>query len=583
MENVLIATLGESPIVITAMHDLLKKEKGLAIDRVVVLHPNDTEEQALISFAFDLIRQVLQDTYKCAVMPEPLPFEDVANEPETFYFLRTLYRLLDSEQKNANNVYLSLAGGRKNMSALMAILVSLFPCVNGLYHVIDSDEGTSRSRFKSIEYISDLPPDEQLSYFSLTDGQLARLKLVEIPYGKQQQVSEEYRARLYTIRDMAELDDWWAETLDFLDRVEDEEEDAGPGRTLEVLLTRHAAEQFEEMWKYDRTHAREFKFAFERLRFSTIARRNAHDAYTRKLLPGEHDIYSTNLSALTFHYFKIKRKQNTSVERPVFHTIPKDIRHAPDKDVERVIISELVYKHGDDYPSLQEITNRRGFLPLQLHPDDTVDKVLNRVKKAENVPSESVLVVPLGDRPMIATQLYTLLTHQESNICEVVLVYTTKVKAGAELLVKAFEDEGKRIGREIGCIPKPVPGYGDIDSIDACYAFEQTLEAAIDEARKHHPGCQIELALSGGRKGMAALAMFVAQRKDIHYLYHTLIVDTDKNLSYEIEKKTTVDALRSTMVSKEERNDRLFLRAYEGTGPYTKFVLFKVPVLPANG
>ena len=115
MENVLIATLGESPIVVTAMYDLLKKEKGLAIDRVVVLHPNDTQEQALISFAFDLIRQVLQDTHECSVIPEPLPLEDVATEPDTFYFLRTLYRLLNDELKNANNVYLSLAGGRKNM------------------------------------------------------------------------------------------------------------------------------------------------------------------------------------------------------------------------------------------------------------------------------------------------------------------------------------------------------------------------------------------------------------------------------------------------------------------------------------
>ena len=185
----------------------------------------------------------------------------------------------------------------------------------------------------------------------------------------------------------------------------------------------------------------------------------------------------------------------------------------------------------------------------------------------------------LGDRPMIATQLYTLLTYQGSNIREVVLVYPAKVKHGAELLVKAFEDEGKGVS----CIQRMITGFDDIDSDKASLAFEQVLGEAIDEARIRHLGCQIELSLSGGRKGMAALAMFVAQRKGIHYLYHTLITDKDKRLLENVEKETTVDALRSTKVSKQVRNNRLFLREYEGNGPYTKFVLFKVPVLPAKG
>ena len=584
MENVLIATLGESPVVVTGMVDLLNKEADVAINRVIVLYP---QQERLISLAFDLIEEALRD--KCAVIPESLPFEDVASEDETFTFFRTLYRLLNAEQNSTNNVYLSLAGGRKNMSALMAILVPLFPCIKGLYHVIDTAEGTRRDPLKSIEYIVDLPDDdERRARFLLTDEQLERLKLVEIPYREQQQVSEEYRARLYNLSDMAELDDWWAETLDFLDRVEDEEEDSGTGQKLEVLLTRHAAEQFENMWKFDRTHARGFGFVFDRLRSTTGARRGAKDTYKRKLREEEKDKYSQHLSELTFHYFKIKRKHGTSVERPVFHTLPKDIKGAKDEEVKRVIVSELVYKHGDNYPSLKEITNRRGFLPLQFSDDDmhdTLDYVLNRVKNLTDTLSETVLIVPLGDRPMIATQLYTLLTHQGSNIYEVVLVYPAQVKAGADLLVKAFADEASKSGKAISCIPEPVRGFEDIDSTEACEAFEQTLEATIDEVHKRHPGCQIELALSGGRKGMAALAMFVAQRKDIHYLYHTLISDPnpDRRLLAKIEDETTVDALRPTMVSREQRNDRLFLRAYEGDGPYTKFVLFKVPVLPTRG
>jgi len=80
---------------------------------------------------------------------------------------------------------------------------------------------------------------------------------------------------------------------------------------------------------------------------------------------------------------------------------------------------------------------------------------------------------------------------------------------------------------------------------------------------------------------MAALAMFAAQHTGIRYLYHTLI--TDKQLSKKVERETDIGMLRGVQLSKQARNNRLFLREYEGKGPYTKFVLFKVPVLPTKG
>jgi hypothetical protein len=43
-----------------------------------------------------------------------------------------------------------------------------------------------------------------------------------------------------------------------------------------------------------------------------------------------------------------------------------------------------------------------------------------------------------------------------------------------------------------------------------------------------------------------------------------------------------MDALCLTAVSSRICNDRLSLRTYDGNGLYTKFVLFRVPVLPGN-
>ncbi len=458
------------------------------------------------------------------------------------------------------------------MSALMAILVPLFPCVEGLYHVIDPDEGTRRYHFKSVEYIFDLPDDERLSYFLLTEDQLERLKLVEIPYGEQQQVSEEYRSLLFTITE-EELDELWNKDPTLVEIVEayrhiTQESTFTP--VLKIKLTANVKKAYKLILHDNAPQALRFARCFEQMK----------DPY--HLFEAIKDSGFTRDSH-SFHFYKRRR----TVERPFYYTEPQNIEQinirqlSKGAKVDTVIISGLAVEQNDGSykPTAEKLL--QAFDPEE--PTVSLEGILPAGTFAQlQSENESVLIVPLGDRPMIATQLYTLLTYQGSNIREVVLVYPAKVKAGAELLVKAFEDEGQRTGIEIGCITKVVPGFDDIDSTDACRAFEQTLEEAIDEARKRHSGCQIELALSGGRKGMAALAMFVAQRKGIHYLYHTLI--TDKRLFAIVEDETTVDKLRPMKVGRELRNDRLFLREYEvkGEGPYTKFVLFKVPVLPAG-
>src|SRR5258708_36814925 len=100
MENVLVASLGESPVVVTAMYSLLTVQEGLEINKVVVLHPEGEKEESrpglslainkvvaphpaeLIPLAFDLIQEALKD--RCEVVSERLPFEDADNEADSF-------------------------------------------------------------------------------------------------------------------------------------------------------------------------------------------------------------------------------------------------------------------------------------------------------------------------------------------------------------------------------------------------------------------------------------------------------------------------------------------------------------------
>jgi hypothetical protein len=180
---------------------------------------------------------------------------------------------------------------------------------------------------------------------------------------------------------------------------------------------------------------------------------------------------------------------------------------------------------------------------------------------------------------MIATQLYTLLRAQEGrNIRKVVLVFpaqATKIANGADIIKKALQDENN-----VPCTYAPIQGIKDIDSSDACRKYQATLEKAIDETRSAYDGYTIDLALSGGRKGMTAMTIFAAQKKHLPYVYHTLI--TDKQLSQDLDVQMTVKALNDSGLSRKERNDRLFLRAYEKDEFYTKFILFKVPVFPVD-
>lgn len=564
MANILLATLGESPIVVTAMYQLLTEQEHKQIDKVIVLCPKGE----LVQFGYGLIEDVLKAT--CEVKQEPLDCDDVNGEAESYTFLHVLYSLLSRLQDDDDIVYLSLAGGRKNMSALMAVLVPLFPCVRGLYHVIDRDEHLhERQTFRSLEKLYNASDSARHKYFSPS---LERLILVPIPFQEHQQVSKAFRARLFSVIDEDTLEDLYAHNPDEANTVEfvqDIAQEHEPERMLEVLVTERAAQQFRQLWQQDRTHARGLKYCLERMRFANILRNRSHDTYTRNLGKGEHDRYSQNLASLTFHFFK----RGGATERPVFHTVPRDIRGCSNTEVEKVIVSEMEFKRNGKYRSLQEITGTRHFFPLK----DFVD--LNQLLKSlPDLERESVLIVPLGDTPMIATQLCALLKAEGRKIKEVVLVYPQKlsIQLGAEMLQEAFEDE------KIICTLVEVKGRKDIDSREACLDFEQTLVGTIDTAHQKHANCQVELALSGGRKGMAALTMFVAQRKGLHYVYHTLIVNgkNDKTFSEKVERETNLDALSGTRINGQTRNNRLFLREYEGNGPYTRFVLFKVPVLP---
>ena len=512
------------------MYDLLTEQGGIQIDKVVVLRPSGE----LIRFGFDFINDALKNS--CQMQDEALEFEDANSEKKCYKFLQRLYILLVAEQKNGDTVYLSLAGGRKNMSAIMALLVPLFPNVKSLYHVIDKNEASPRRHnFKSFEELVDSSEEDRKRYFFPDRDQLT---LVTIPY-QEQRVSDELRAILYNPLTLEILDKLWDNhpgVAAFIDRVQN------PASQLKVFLTEKIAKNYQDMQNSDAFHAGRFATCFEYMKNPYHLKEHIHGSFSH--------------NSLSFHFYKRRRTD----ERPFYHTEPQGIHLFPKAKVKKVIISGLTIEREGIYEPTAKMHLQSYDAAEPLVPLDA---------------NESVLLVPLGPTPMVATQFYTLRAAQGQTIREVVLLYPAGMKAvrqSAEMAKNAFEYEN------VACRSIEIPELEDIDSRKACEIYEKKLEETIDDIHERYSEVPIDLLLSGGRKGMAALAMFVAQRKGIRDLYHTLI--NDVKLNRRVEDETTVGALNK--ISGRERNYRLFLRAYEGEGPYEKFICFKIPILPGG-
>ncbi len=533
--GILIASLGDSPVVVSSMYDLLVKEEKLTIDHATILAPKDENVQ----LAYKQVQETLTDVRELRY--EELDFKDADSWHNACVLLRRLYKLLDHYQKQGDSVYLSLAGGRKSMAALMAWVVPFFPCVKKLYHVIDKKE----EKFLSSCEIHDRPASE---FSQLMHPDPRQLKLVEIPFNPGQQVSEKFLRQL--LSSSADFDK--AEALITAQTIFQEE------NILQVEVTEQVIEQFRKLCKKNSADARVVRNGL--LEMSQIATLRAHETGA-----ASYPYKPAKSSRIALHSF-------TGLQvpiHPVFYTQPEDVYASPDSKVERIVICSLETEGADGYRSFKEIATSPNFSHKGYSSVDELPPAPS--------PADSVLIVPLGKSPMIATQLYTLLTMQEERtIHEVVLIYpalSVEIRNGAQIIEKVLKE------KSVHCRIVGVPDLDDIASSDACQIYQTCVEEEIGHIQKKYPKYKIDLALSGGRKGMTAMTLFAAQNCRIPYVYHTLI--TNENLSEQIDEETTITELNK--ISKQDRDKRLFLDAYRDDDQYSHFALFRIPVFTADG
>ena len=521
-KNVLIATLGESPIVVSSMVKALQVKKELTIDELHVIHPHG---ENLIGLGYDLLKEHFNG--ECIFTRSILPFPDANSRETSIEFLRVLSDSIQTYENNRDSVYLSLAGGRKNMSALMAVICQFFECVRGLYHVLDKyEDDPIRQNFHSIEALFDFAEDIRGEKLSPPADELI---LVEIPY---EQLPSGVKLRQYldetqsnpNVSPSIEIDD----ELEAFGREIFHQEKTD---VLDVYLS-------EEAYNFYRTNTGE---TTQRLM-----------GYFRSM---------RNPQALCVHKHDFKGDK-TKTDCTCFKKHQTQLRLFYYQKNSQIVVATITGHRSE--AEYNRIINGRREVYSKNHPP---------YKHLSELKENSVLITPLGKTPMVVTQTFVLLSAIEGADIERVIVIHPKnaeIRNGVNLLKTAFQ----RIGLNRTIESYEIDDIKDVASTDDCKVYLEKLTAVITETREDNPDKNIHLSLSGGRKGMAALTLFAAQQANIDAVYHTLISDVD--LEEKIEKETTLTALQK--LKRSVQVQRLFLEDYD----QSKFELVRVPVIPIS-
>lgn len=129
-----VAPVGTSPPVVTEFVDYVERVLERKVSDLTLL--STTEETIKQSL---LLIQVSLKIHRPRIHTHIvyLPFNDISTQETSVEFTKlTAEILLDQKSKyRADEIYLCVAGGRKEMCVIMSILGQLLP-VNGVYHVV---------------------------------------------------------------------------------------------------------------------------------------------------------------------------------------------------------------------------------------------------------------------------------------------------------------------------------------------------------------------------------------------------------------------------------------------------------------
>jgi len=170
MGSTLVCTLGTSAPVVSETLDALRISKGIHITQLIVIHTTfrDVFEKTTKSgrkVGLNALEEHLKahEAYKNTPMVRvSLNRESVLTEEDNKDLLRILLDILTAEHRQENDLYVSIAGGYKTMSAMALFAAYLVGC-KGIFHILVQGDEVALTD----QYGFGIPTD--------------RLALVEIP------------------------------------------------------------------------------------------------------------------------------------------------------------------------------------------------------------------------------------------------------------------------------------------------------------------------------------------------------------------------------------------------------------------
>lgn len=150
-ESVLIISLGLSPAVVTETVDALLDE-GIDLRRVYTI---TTQHPDIVNKCIPLLIEEFKNNprYRGKIEFKPyeglIPTEDIVDAMDNLLFMSNLARLMKSERDRGVDIYLGMAGGRKTMSAAMALLAQIYSA-KAIVHVLVPTEVEEKGRIDKL-------------------------------------------------------------------------------------------------------------------------------------------------------------------------------------------------------------------------------------------------------------------------------------------------------------------------------------------------------------------------------------------------------------------------------------------------
>ncbi|MGQ9654829.1 MAG: CRISPR-associated protein Csx14 [Thermodesulfobacteriota bacterium] len=178
-KNLLIATLGTSPAVITEAVDLLA-EQEIRLDGVILFVTQDRD----VMDSFQLLSEHLPShdgINRNRIQPFPVAaYEDIRTSEAAVEFMQEACHILKAYRDNGDRLFVCIAGGRKAMSSLL-VLAAQFYGAERLFHIwappwMEAEGEIGRLR--------NLQPEQLNKYLhpSLSERESDRPHIVVLPF-----------------------------------------------------------------------------------------------------------------------------------------------------------------------------------------------------------------------------------------------------------------------------------------------------------------------------------------------------------------------------------------------------------------